>query len=44
VGFYETYNAQTVAILDVRASACPEATHRTGKSIDVTPGEVRSEN
>jgi hypothetical protein len=46
VGFYETYNTQTVAILDVRAPACSEATHQTGKSIDVKPGdgEVGSEN
>jgi len=35
VGFYETYGAETLAILDVRAPACSDPTHRTGDSIDV---------
>jgi hypothetical protein len=35
VGFYETYGAQTLAILDVRSRACPDPTHRTGDSIYV---------
>ena len=34
VGFYETYGAETLAILDVRAPACSDPTHRTGDSID----------
>ena len=35
VGFYETYGAETLAILDVRAPACSDPTHRTGDSIHV---------
>jgi hypothetical protein len=39
VGFYETYSAQTLAILDVRAPACTDPAHQPGTSIDVKPAE-----
>lgn len=36
-GIYETYDAQTVAILDVPAASCGERSHRRG---NVLPAEV----
>ena len=41
VGIYETYDAQTVAIVDAPGSACTDLVHRPGNRIptDLLEGE-----
>jgi len=33
VGLYEAYNTKTVALIDARGSACPDAGHRMNAAV-----------
>ena len=35
VGVYETYNNQTIALIDAKGSECPNREHRVDTSVDV---------
>ena len=41
-GLYETYDAQTVAILDVPASSCADAAHQRGNVLPIEHLPVKS--
>ena len=44
VGIYETYTDETVAIVDVHGSECPDPAHATGNAIPIkVPSQIRSE-
>ncbi len=34
-GVYETYDGEIVGILDARSPACPDRTHRPGRTISI---------
>ena len=41
VGVYETYDSQTVAILDAKGTHCADSAHEQGKQLpDAVPGPV----
>ena len=42
VGIYETYQAETVAILDARSESCVDPAHRTGQVVPVDGSTTRS--
>ena len=35
VGIYETYDSETVAILDVKSQSCAHPTHRNGNVVHI---------
>lgn len=39
VGIYETYDSETVAVLDVKSDSCAHSAHRRGNSLPLE-GEV----
>ena len=40
VGLYETYDSRAVAILDVRADACKDASHQPNAQLDLAAPQV----
>ena len=35
VGVYETYDSETVAVLDVKSQSCADPTHRSGNVVPI---------
>ena len=35
VGIYETYDSETVAVLDVKSQSCADPTHRSGNVVPI---------
>ena len=40
VGIYETYDSETVAVIDARAASCVDTAHRNGNAVPVS-GDLR---